>query len=398
MSIRFRKTITLIPGIRFTITPSGVTGNFGPRGTSVSIGQRGAHLNLSIAGTGLSLRTKLGGKSVTPSAKAIFQKQNVVLREIIDSISVNDMGTILYHTKDGVDITEQELEQFNVSKIFQDELKTIVAEKCEEINNELEAIATLHHFLSKPVQHTYIKKRYTKEKPLLPTPSTSWLRYLPYFKNKIAELEEEKTITYKNKLFQWNQDKVTWDQNEIAQERMFLELNHGLSSTVESYFAEILSDIVWPYSTRVNFELFDKVMYIDLDLPEIEELPVALATPGNRGVSLLFKNQGPTALRKMYMSHIHSVGMRLIGEAFSCSCVIDLVICSAYSQRINQSNGVLQDDYLYSVEVSKAKWMQLNFSNLKSIDPVQALAQFHLIRDMTKTGVFVPIKPFSRVF
>ena len=59
MGWRYRKSITIFPGVRLNISKSGVSLTFGTKGASVSVGKDGAYLNTSIPGTGLYNRQKI---------------------------------------------------------------------------------------------------------------------------------------------------------------------------------------------------------------------------------------------------------------------------------------------------------------------------------------------------
>ncbi|MDV2116875.1 hypothetical protein [Alcaligenes faecalis] len=98
--------------------------------------------------------------------------------------------------------------------------------------------------------------------------------------------------------------------------------------------------------------------------------------------------------RKRYMAHVHGVGFRIIGETFAALPVAQRITLSGFSQRHDPATGQLRDDYLYSVNVDRAQWSELNFQALEMIDVVEALAQFDLRRNMSRTGVFKAIEPF----
>lgn len=93
------------------------------------------------------------------------------------------------------------------------------------------------------------------------------------------------------------------------------------------------------------------------------------------------------------MKHIHGIGFRIIGEIFSALPITQEVTLSAYSQRLNTSTANIKNEYLYSVQVTRNLWSGINFNNLESLDITEALAQFNIIRNMTKNGSFKPIKP-----
>ncbi len=59
MGWRYRKYITIFPGVRLNISKSGLSLTFGKKGASVNVGKDGAYLNTSIPGTGLYNRQKI---------------------------------------------------------------------------------------------------------------------------------------------------------------------------------------------------------------------------------------------------------------------------------------------------------------------------------------------------
>ncbi|MCC7134596.1 MAG: DUF4236 domain-containing protein [Gemmatimonadales bacterium] len=60
MGLRFRRSVTLIPGVRLNLSMSGLGVSIGPRGASFSAGPSGRALNFGLPGTGISYRTPLG--------------------------------------------------------------------------------------------------------------------------------------------------------------------------------------------------------------------------------------------------------------------------------------------------------------------------------------------------
>ncbi len=68
MALRFRKRITLAPGLRMNLSGSGVSFSAGPRGASMSFGKRGTYLNSGIPGTGLYSRERVGASPRTAAA------------------------------------------------------------------------------------------------------------------------------------------------------------------------------------------------------------------------------------------------------------------------------------------------------------------------------------------
>ncbi len=59
MGFRFRKSISIIPGVRVNLSNGAPSLSIGPRGASLSVGKNGTFANLGLPGTGLSYRTRI---------------------------------------------------------------------------------------------------------------------------------------------------------------------------------------------------------------------------------------------------------------------------------------------------------------------------------------------------
>ena len=74
MGIRFRKYITIIPGVKINLSKSGVSATIGHKGASVNISKNGTFVNAGIPGTGIFMRERISetrtGKTRTISSVA----------------------------------------------------------------------------------------------------------------------------------------------------------------------------------------------------------------------------------------------------------------------------------------------------------------------------------------
>lgn len=164
---------------------------------------------------------------------------------------------------------------------------------------------------------------------------------------------------------------------------------------MELVLQENIADIAWPRETDVSFELRSggALCVLDVDLPEIEDMPQFEAVIAGRGFEVKKKELSETRRRKVYMQHIHAVALRLIGEVFATLPRCEKVILSGYSQRHSSTTGQVQDEYLLSLAVDRHQWRALDFGSLDKVDPVAAVERFECRRKMTKTGVFSAIEP-----
>lgn len=166
---------------------------------------------------------------------------------------------------------------------------------------------------------------------------------------------------------------------------------------MERFLEENLEDISWPRETVVAFDINDggKSVALDVDLPEVEDMPNKLAAVPARGLKLSVKDLGTTKLQKLYAEHIHGVVFRLVGEVFAALPNAQEVTAAGYSQRRDPSTALLRDDYLLSVRVRRPEWSKMDFAHLASLDVTEALNQFDLRREMSKSGVLKPITPHA---
>jgi Protein of unknown function (DUF4236) len=54
MGFRFRRTFTLLPGVRLNLSKSGLSASIGPRGLHYTIGAKGTRTTVGLPGSGIS--------------------------------------------------------------------------------------------------------------------------------------------------------------------------------------------------------------------------------------------------------------------------------------------------------------------------------------------------------
>lgn len=370
---------------------TGVSWSLGPRGASVGIGKRGTFLNTGIPGTGFYARERLGGSSASSTSSSTAGKVTYSL-----TVSINDEGILTFKDEQGNLVPEWQIDA--AKKQQGEKIKALIQGKCNELNEQVEALGKIHEYTSVPKPHRFQPQPFDVAMPAEPIPKTPSF-FCRWFKSCVAKIDNQNKLAlerYKSEFEAWKKNKIDHDDaNEV--EQLFIDMvNTGDITSVEKYFESVLQDIVWPKETLVSFETLKQgVLAIDVDLLEIEDMPNKTASVPQRGFKLSVKEMGQTQVQKLYMRHAHAVGFRIVGEAFATSPTIETVILSAYSQRSDRATGQIQDQYLYSVIVTRNEWYSINFENLSNLDVVEALTRFELRRDMTKTGVFKPIEPFE---
>lgn len=392
--MRFRKSIKLAPGIRMNLSGGGLSWTLGPRGASIGIGKRGAFLNTGIPGTGFYSRDAL----IRPgSASASMSRVPSPTTTVSLTVSVSDDGVISFKDSNGNPVSETLIDAAKKQK--GDVIRGLIQGKCDEINGQVEALGELHLHTPPPgVPPTYQLQRFDLPRPVPPVQKVPGF-FAKFFKSSVEKIDTENAkalADFKTRLHEWEVAKDKFDAAEEKKLELVSKAVSGNSDAMETFFGEILMDIVWPRETIVSFEVQDggAKLGFDVDLPELEDMPTKTASVPQRGYKLSVKELGPTSVQKMYAKHIHSIGFRLLGEAFAMLPTVQRVTLSGYSQRKNRATGHEQDDYLFSVVVQRSSWEQIDFGSLRAIDVLEAFTRFEMRREMTKTGVFKAIQPF----
>lgn len=386
MGIRFRKSIKLAPGVRMNFSGSGISWTLGPRGASIGVGKRGAYLNTGIPGTGIYSRERLSPNSVDPQS-------NSQVGTFTISVSVRDDGVLSFNDADGNPLSEALIAA--AKKQQGDKIKALIQKTCDELNAQIESLGEIYLYTSSPITPQFVPQSFDLPKPIKPVPKIPSF-FCRFFKFCVEKVEKRNKIVCEEhaaQIVQWETQKAEFEAAQLARLQFNDRLVSGDTQAIEQYIEEVLQDIVWPRETLINFDVLEAgVIVLDVDLPEIEEMPKKTATVPQRGYRLSIKEMGVTQIQKLYMQHVHAVGFRIIGEAFAASPVVKAVILSAYSQRPNKATGQEGDEYLYSVRVCRDDWTKINFHSLSQINVVDAFDRFELRRDMTKTGLFRPIE------
>ncbi len=390
--MRFRRSIKLAPGFRLNLSGSGLSASVGPRGASMTFGKRGAYVNAGIPGTGLSSRQRIGGGSAA-ATRVPAGKVQVGAR-----VTVSDEGEVEFRDSDGNPLSEYLLGL--AKRQHGPAIREMIEKACDKINSAGKDAAEIHLATPDPRQrpaHQIARFEEPEPQPVSPKPHgfLGWL-----FKGVAARIDDQNASAkrvFEQRLAAWKSSKEAFLAAERSRKRFLEEEILQDTGAMAAYVEELLQSIEWPRETDIAFEVQDggtKIL-LDVDLPEVEDMPRKSASLPARGYKVTMKNVSATQIQKHYMAHVHGLGFRITGEMFAALPMAQLVILSAYSQRSDKTTGVSGDEYLYSVRVTRDAWQRTDFGNLTAIDPVQALERFELRRDMSKSGAFKAIEPFS---
>lgn len=370
MGFRFRKSVRIAPGVRMNFGRGGFSSvNLG----GVTFGKRGVYANYGLKGSGISYRQRLsGGTNSRPATKRTRTTTEMAIR-----LDVQPDGSVAYQDKSGRPLSP-ELIQIAKRQNRQGILAWL-ENQCAEYNSDIEKLINIHQ--STPAPHGDIE---VNPKPIQATPKSHGLtsRILKSHKEKIDKQNSDLATEYEKALSEWEKAEIELRNNPDT-----------MADVLEAAF----NSVVWPRETLISFDVLDKgkKVLLDVDFPEIENMPENIAKVGSRDLKLVISKRPKTQIQKDYLRHLHAIGFRLIGDVFAHLPSAETVVFSGFSQRIDKKTGNTRDEYLLSVKARREDWEKINFKNLEAVDPVLCLQSYEVKQSIGKNNHLQEIVPFE---
>lgn len=399
MGFRFRKSIRLAPGVRLNFGSRGASWTLGGRGASIGIGPRGTYLNTSIPGTGISARQRLSGASspsVPARRQALLDAARLPNSQTAPAkLQVGEDGSITLLNSEGTVIPEVLVQE--VRRQQPETWRTMMQAVCDVFNEPHDLLATVHEDTPRPQPPTFEPQPFPEDEPPAPAleRGTLWTRLWKNARIRLDARNARLQAEHAQAIEAYTERRQAHAAAEARRRHTIEQAIHHEVPAMEAFLSEWLSAIEWPRETLVSFELLDngRRLLIDVDLPEIEQMPSATASVPARGHKLTIRELSEAKVRRLYATHVHAVGFRVIGEAFAALPTVQTIELGAYSQRTDKATGSIEDEYLYAVRVSRQQWQCIDFTNLGAIDCIEALDRFELRRRMFASMIFKSIEP-----
>lgn len=197
-----------------------------------------------------------------------------------------------------------------------------------------------------------------------------------YIKNNLAD-------RFNSKIKEWETSRAEFINNELiiksqTDNNFLIEYNKqkheyenylsGDEKYVETKISEIINQLTAPVEINLDFEYNEAngELKVDLDLPEIEDLPKDKAKVLSTG-KLSIKEKTQKELNEDYVQCVCGLALFIAGTFFNISSKVETIIISGYTTRLNKSNGNPQDDYIYSVEFIRSNFSGINFKNVVAL-------------------------------
>ena len=448
MGIRFRKTISLGKGARVNISKSGPSLSLGPRGASVSVGKRGTYVNLGIPGTGVSMRTKVGGSSGRRPRKPSSRSSNSVpVKKASASSSgggriVNDRPVgvrlskagefVFVDGKTGVVIDDGDSiralkrrsdvkEKMASLKKAQRSIWHGIQEKSDEASREfvdiyklspqLVSAESLMGTLSSLRQETYVRRPFPD-----PIPTREDVRRLLYAQaeqvvkglfgksKKMDEFVSSNFASYSTAVVaNWDARRLAFEKSEDEAEAnanaLFAEDYERKRKSIEQRLVdddgvvvglveEWLTGLTIPAEVSASIDYSGGVLFLDLDLPEIEDLPPTTTKQLKSG-QVKVVNKSQKQLKEEYATCVTGLAFFIASSLLNLNVNISEVWISGYTQRRNKEGDIV-DECIYSVKFPRER-----FEHLVIKDPIASFDDFESRMKLSSAYTFGKIKPYG---
>ncbi|MEI2419795.1 hypothetical protein V6O07_05950, partial [Arthrospira platensis SPKY2] len=130
-------------------------------------------------------------------------------------------------------------------------------------------------------------------------------------------------------------------------------------------------------------------------MPSEDEMPYEEWRLHGSQLRLTRKTLTATRRREAYRNYVHGVAIRVLGEVFARLPTVQVALVNGVVTTDNSATGEPEEAALYSVIARRSEWSQIWFDRMAGTDPGETLGLFNLRRDLTKTGVFRTVQPFS---
>lgn len=436
MAIRFRRSVKIVPGVRLNVSKTGPSLSIGGRGATVNFSKRGTRTTVGIPGTGLSVASSSRYSDRTRQhhvePEEMGRQRAKALAHV--KVSLDDDGVLTCLDGDGLPLRGRELSM--MWSQHGPAINTLLCEAADKINGDVNLFNGIHLDAPDPSPvRLLVVEDFAEPKPRRPASTNKppkpviRLPETPGFisrlfggrrrhEQKASRLQDEHAkaidawtarcsqidVTNAQAITSWKDEHAAWEKRRDAfnchGEQADAEHRAKLAADAD-YSAAVLEEAVnaleWPRETQISFQLDlnGKCVWLDVDLPEIEDLPQRVATVASSGKKLNVKTKPQKVLRLEYARHVHGIAMRIAATVAAVLPWADAINLSGFSQRLDKATGVMKDDYLYSVAFTRAGLVRIDFKSLEAVDPIEAIAAFEHRRKMTTAGVFTPIQPYS---
>ena len=357
MGLRFRKSIKICKGVKVNLSKTGLSLSLGGKGYTCNLSKRGVRHTASLPGTGISYSTS--SKSLNPFSK-LFSKnkkdddkkeETNVSSEPSYSLKATNGGIVNIVDENGNVVTDAS----TIKKIkATDEYKEFVA----NLDNQKE----------EKIEEEVLNSKEENDK------------FVNIVSNSVIVRSKEE---YEEEI---KDDKFTEEEKEFLTDKM-----NGEEDAICDEFDSLIGEIELPVEININYDWYynQRKMSLDVDMPEIEDLPQSMLVETSSGVKEKIKTQ--TELREEYSKVVFGVALFLTSHVFNLSPSIEEIVISGYTQRRNKIGDEV-DTYIYSIDFNRNQFEHVDVSK---VEPVKFCLDSKSRINIATTGLLKEIVPFE---
>lgn len=221
-----------------------------------------------------------------------------------------------------------------------------------------------------------------------------------YFNEHYAERYEQRVAEWqaRKSKFETDEAQLAEELNQTYQQeydRACARYENALAGDcdyIEAKAQEWFEQCELPVSISAQFEFrpADGVFMVDLDLPEIEDLPSETSEQLKNG-NLKVKPKTQKALRAEYAQCVFGLGVLVASHLFDISPRIEEIVLSGYTQR-RDKEGEMGNDYIYSIRFNRERFYDVDY---ETMDPESFCMSFENRCKTTTTKIFKTIDPYE---
>lgn len=407
--MRFRKSVKICPGVKVNFSKSGVSTSIGTKGASVTIGKNGTYANVGIPGTGIYERRKISGFSDATRGNSAGQARFTGGKV---SVEYEGDGTVRFFDG-GKEITDttiirtikkdpafkRDLAKANATRIETYSKETAefteIQKKSKKVYKDVESLCRLlkcNQYQIRPfgeILPTDEELRAKASAELGHRLFGNKKRYNEYVHNyKIDYEQRRKNFEKLEKEKKDKLDKQYREELEIEKNRL-RALSEASPEEIDNEIHKRLRSIEFPFEFNVQYEIRDGKIFVDLDLPEIEDIPTKTTRTMKSGIVKVV-DKTKKEIKENYSDCVYGLTIYFASEFFNIALSYNEVILSAYTQRRN-NKGIIQDDYILSVKFDRDGFSRLSYH----VDAKKNCMKFDNICLQNTDMSFKKITPFE---
>lgn len=363
--MRFRKRISICKGVKLNLSKSGVSATVGGKGLSLNLGSKGVFLNTSIPGTGLYDRKKLfGGKKKSKSGE-----KDVALPAF--SLDLREGGELAVLDKNGREIRDEAtLRAIRKSDAYKEEHGALMQDYAEQIEAETIAFVEIAR-ASAEVE---------------PGEGASFREPEPTLESIRLRMEQAGEPMPDGGLWAiYQEEHDAWIKRR--------DRSAGSEADVEDAIADWLEELKLPVEFELQYEYYenDALLMLDIDLPEIEDIPDEKAGELASG-AVRVKQKTQKELKQDYMRCVFGLAVFFASHCFALAPSMRNICASGFTQRRNARSGELQDCYLFSIRFDREPFCKQDWDK---VDPYDFCMSFPNRCNPSANGDLKEIEPYT---